>query len=284
MRPSLESLRILEMCVSIGSFAGAADRLALTPAAVSLRIRTLEAELGQPLFNRIGRRVEPTPAAAALAIRIRQALDGIGEALDAFHAAAAPLRVTVPPAFAALWLAPRLPGYRVPGCAAIELDISSDLRTPPAFDVAIRTGRGGWDGLDEFPIAPVDVTPMVAPSLLEGRRLADPEDLAGFDLLRHPDWSKWFAMAERTMPKGLRFTGIKYSLFELMAAAAVAGHGVALLSPTLFHPLIDEGKLIAPFSTVLKGPDWYFALIREGDQRPAPRDFCTWLREEICRS
>ena len=32
------------MCVSAGSFAGAADRLALTPAAVSLRIRTLEAE------------------------------------------------------------------------------------------------------------------------------------------------------------------------------------------------------------------------------------------------
>jgi LysR family glycine cleavage system transcriptional activator len=71
MRPSLESLRVLEACVSAGSFARAAERLFLTPAAVSLRIRTLEAELGQPLFIRAGRRVVPTAAASVLANRDR---------------------------------------------------------------------------------------------------------------------------------------------------------------------------------------------------------------------
>ena len=81
MRPSLESLRVLEACVSAGSFARAAERLFLTPAAVSLRIRTLEAELGQPLFIRAGRRVVPTAAASVLANRVREALTGIGEAL-----------------------------------------------------------------------------------------------------------------------------------------------------------------------------------------------------------
>jgi len=269
------------MCVSMGSFAKAADRLALTPAAVSLRIRTLEAELGQPLFNRVGRRVVATPAAAALASRVRHALDGINDALDAFQAATTPLRVTAPPTFASRWLAPRLSSFRAPGDAAIELDISSDVRSPTAFDVAIRTGRGGWDGLDEYPLAPVDVTPMVAPSLLDSRTLIVPEDLAKFDLLPHPDWGKWFARAERPVPAGLRFAGVDYSIFELIANAAVAGLGVALLSPTLFRPLLDSGQLVAPLATVLKGPDWYFALIREGDQRPAPRGFCQWLCEQI---
>jgi LysR family glycine cleavage system transcriptional activator len=272
------------MCVSAGSFAGAADRLALTPAAVSLRIRTLEAELGQALFTRVGRRAVPTPAAVALASLVRHALDGVTDALDEFQATIAPLRVTVPPTFASRWLAPRLPGYRAPGGAAIELDISSDVRDPAAFDVAIRTGRGGWDGLDEYALTPVDVTPMVAPALLGSRTLVEPEDLAGFDLLPHPDWGKWFARAERPMPSDLRFVGVDYSIFELIANAAVNGLGVALVSPTLFRPLLDAGLLVAPLDTVLKGPDWYFALIREGDRRPAPRNFCDWLREQVRQS
>lgn len=272
------------MCVSLGSFASAADRLALTPAAVSLRIRTLEAELGQSLFDRVGRRVVPTPAAVTLADRIRHALNGISDALDAFQVATTPLRVTAPPTFASRWLAPRLAGFQAPGSVAIELDISSDVRSPTAFDVAIRTGRGGWDGVDEYPLTPVDVTPMLAPALLGSRTIAEPADLTKFDLLPHPDWGKWFARAEHPMPSGLRFVGVDYSIFELIANAAVAGSGVALLSPTLFRPLLDSGQLVAPLATVLKGPDWYFALIREGDQRPVPRSFCEWLCQQVRQS
>lgn len=268
------------MCVRIGSFAGAADRLTLTPAAVSLRIRTLEAELAQPLFTRVGRRVVPTSAAVTLAGRIRLALDDISSALEEFQAGTAPLRVTAPPTFAARWLAPRLPGYRAAGGAAIELDISSDVRDPDAFDVAIRTGRGGWDGLIEYPLAPVDVTPMLSPALLGKRALATPEDLLAFELLPHPDWAKWFARAGSPMPSGLRFIAVDFSIFELIANAAMSGLGVGLLSPTLFQPLLDNRSLVAPLATVLKGPEWYFALVREGDQRPAVLNFCDWLREQ----
>src|ERR1700754_61753 len=105
MRPSLESLRVLEACVSLGSFARAAERLFITPAAVSLRIRTLESELGRPLFVRAGRRVVPTAAATVLADRIRDALIDITDALDEFRAVAPQLRVTAPPTFASRWLA-----------------------------------------------------------------------------------------------------------------------------------------------------------------------------------
>jgi LysR family glycine cleavage system transcriptional activator len=276
----VESLRIFEVCVSAGSFAAAADRLALTPAAVSLRIRSLEVELGQALFTRVGRGVVPTAAAVTLAREVRHALDDINAALDAFQARTTPIRVTVPPTFASRWLAPRLPDYRAAGGGPIELDISSDLRDPTAFDIAIRTGRGGWDGLAEYPLMPVDVTPMVAPSQLATRKLHAPEDLVDFDLLPHPDWPKWFGRAERPMPDGLRFAPVDYSIFELIADAAVRGLGVALLSPTLFRPLLEDGLLVAPLATVLKGPDWYFVLVREGDQRPAPRGFCEWLCEQ----
>ena len=162
----------MEACVSAGSFARAAERLFLTPAAVSLRIRTLEAELGQPLFMRAGRRVVPTAAATLLADRVREALAGIAEALDEFQAATPPLRVTAPPTFASRWLAPRLARYPAPGASASSSTSRRIFVTPSAFDVAIRTGRGGWAGLEEYRLAPVEVTPMLAPSLLGTRTLA----------------------------------------------------------------------------------------------------------------
>lgn len=266
--------------MSAGSFARAAERLYLTPAAVSLRIRTLEAEVGQQLFVRVGRRVVPTDAAAVLASRVRDALDGIAEALDEFRAATSPLRVTAPPTFASRWLAPRLAHYLGPGGVGIELDASTEIRAPSAFDVAIRTGGGGWAGLEEYPLAPVEVTPMLAPSLLGTRTLTTPEELVDFELLPHPDWEDWFAKAGRGMPKGLRFAAVDYPTHELNANAALAGAGVALLSPSLFRPLLSDGVLFAPFACVLSGPAWHFALRRAGDTRPAPQHFCAWLCEQ----
>jgi LysR family glycine cleavage system transcriptional activator len=280
MRPSLESLRVLEACVSAGSFARAAERLFLTPAAVSLRIRTLEAELGQPLFERVGRRVVPTAAAAVLAGRVHEALSGIADALADFQAATPPLRLTAPPTFASRWLAPRLARYVSPVPSSIELDVSADVRDAQAFDVAIRTGRGGWAGLDEYRLTPVEVTPMLAPSLIGARTLDDASALAGFELLPHPDWGRWFAAAHCETPAGLRFASVDYPTHELDANAAVAGLGVALLSPSLFESLLASGQLIAPFSCVLSGPAWHFALVRADDARLAPRQLCAWLHEQ----
>jgi LysR family glycine cleavage system transcriptional activator len=107
-----------------------------------------------------------------------------------------------------------------------------------------------------------------------------PEELSSFELLPHPDWEEWFTKAGCETPRGLRFAPVDYPTHELNANAALAGAGVALLSPSLFRPLLSEGLLIAPFSCVLSGPAWHFALVRSDDPRPAPRHFCAWLCEQ----
>jgi DNA-binding transcriptional LysR family regulator len=56
------------------SFSRAAERIFLTQPAVSKRIATLEHQLGIRLFDRIGKRVQPTPAATALYERARRLL------------------------------------------------------------------------------------------------------------------------------------------------------------------------------------------------------------------
>jgi len=57
-----------------GSFSRAAERVFLTQPAVSKRIAALETQLGTRLFDRIGKRVQLTPAGTALYERARRVL------------------------------------------------------------------------------------------------------------------------------------------------------------------------------------------------------------------
>jgi len=65
------------MVVDNGSFAEAARRLHLTPAAVAQRIRALETEIGARLVSRSGRSVRPTPAGTAILARARSLLGDV---------------------------------------------------------------------------------------------------------------------------------------------------------------------------------------------------------------
>src|SRR5215467_10319315 len=64
------------------SFRRAAASLGVTPAAVSQAIRSLEARVGLPLFQRTTRSVALTEAGAEFLARLRPATTEIREALD----------------------------------------------------------------------------------------------------------------------------------------------------------------------------------------------------------
>ena len=69
------NLRQLEHLITlgdIGSFTRAAERLHVTQSALSRSIQALEAELGAPLFDRVGKRSELTPLGQAVAARARR--------------------------------------------------------------------------------------------------------------------------------------------------------------------------------------------------------------------
>ncbi|OWJ66742.1 LysR substrate-binding domain-containing protein [Inquilinus limosus] len=277
--PALESLRVLEAGARHANFTRAAAELGVTPAAVSLRIRDLEAELGVKLFRRSGPIVIPTEAGAALAGRVAQALGLIRSAVEDCRGAAEPLRVTAVPTFAMRWLTPRLAAYHaLPDAVPIELDVSAELRE--GFDITIRTGPGGWPGFEATALMPVEATPMLSPALAAG--LSSPADLAALKLLPHPDWRRWFREAGMEAP-ALRFYADDYPTHELDAAAAIEGAGVALLSPRLFGPLLRDGKLVQPFPHVIRGPAAHHILLRPGEARPAVLRFRDWLVDEARR-
>jgi DNA-binding transcriptional LysR family regulator len=64
-------LATLDAILRRGSFAAAAHDVGLTPSAVGLQVRQLEDYFGQPLFDRSGRRAQPTPFARELASKMQ---------------------------------------------------------------------------------------------------------------------------------------------------------------------------------------------------------------------
>src|ERR1700682_38874 len=68
----LPRLRVFQAVADEGSFSRAARSLFLSHPAVTQHIHALEAELGVPLFDRLGRRSTLTPAGASLAQHVPQ--------------------------------------------------------------------------------------------------------------------------------------------------------------------------------------------------------------------
>lgn len=279
--PSLQSLRVFEACARHANFTRAAAELGVTPTAVSLRVRDLEIELGVALFERRGPKVRPTAEGDALARRMSVILADVREAVDACRAVAASIRVTVLPTLAALWLTPRLARYQArPGAARIRLDVSTEIRPSADFDVAIRSGSADWPLTKTTILFPTEGTPMLSPALGASSGIVSPADLTRLPLIADERWSRWFDEAGvGSVSQGASY-GVDYPTQELAATAVAGGAGVALLSPTVFAPMLADGRLIQPFSHVIRGPGAYCAVVARHERRLVVLDFVAWLAAE----
>lgn len=278
--PSLESLRIFEASARHANFSRAARELGITPAAVSLRVRDLEEDLGQRLFSRHGPKVSLTPAGATLSGRLGEVMGLVRTAVAECRSSEAPLRVTVTPTFATRWLLPRLPRYRaISDAARVQLEVSTDLRTRDQFDIAIRSGRGGWRDMAATRLLPMDISPMLSPGLAARFPLASPADLQRFPLIRDDSWPAWFEGAGVDRPS-FSLAPVEYATQEMAAGAAAEGAGVALLSVQLFSGRLADGSLVRPFDHALRCEDGYYVLRHRQDHRLSVDHFVKWLALE----
>jgi DNA-binding transcriptional LysR family regulator len=76
----LQRMRVFQAVADEGSFSRAARALFLSQPAVTQHVHALEAELGVPLFDRLGRRIALTAAGAALAQHVPQILNLVNSA------------------------------------------------------------------------------------------------------------------------------------------------------------------------------------------------------------
>jgi LysR family glycine cleavage system transcriptional activator len=110
-RLPLNALRVFEAVATRLSFAEAAESLHVTPAAVSMQVKTLEDYLQVPLFRRAGRSIELTPEGTQLLPGIRRGLTDLQSALHQLRQSrcAGTLNISTVASFLQKWLLPRLP-------------------------------------------------------------------------------------------------------------------------------------------------------------------------------
>jgi DNA-binding transcriptional LysR family regulator len=96
-RMDLRQLEIIQAIAETGSFTACGKKLNVSQSAISRQMLLLEEELGEPLFQRVGRRVRMTPAAESLVQlgqRVFQDLrDTVGRITDRTRTLRGPLRL-----------------------------------------------------------------------------------------------------------------------------------------------------------------------------------------------
>ncbi len=285
--PALNALRVFEVAARHMSFTRASEELNISQAAVSQRIKSLEAHLGKPLFHRHAKSLFLTDVAKAYLPLVRDGLARLDSATEQLFEVGDRTLLTVraTAGLATLWLAPLLQEFQAlhPNIdlRVITAAYADDLPKHPALEVEIRYGLGGWSGLQVDKLLEVKVFPVCAPSLSEG--LQQPDDLRNFDLLHvvgyGEDWHSWLQAAGTDGIDPSRGVQVDASVAALQMAQE--GAGIALGRSPLVTGLIDAGRLVAPFDIALKLPQAYYLVCpMEIVQRPSVLAFREWIIEK----
>lgn len=291
----LNALRAFDAAARHMSFKLAADDLSVTPAAISQQIRSLEDFLGVDLFRRTNRSLVLTEAAQLSLLPLKEGFERLEEAVDiiAGSKSSTVLKVSVSPSFASKWLVPRLASYYEHRPDAI-VKISATMQVTDFkaedTDVAIRYGRGNYDGLESEELLRETLFPVCAPGLFDGEA-ATPCAVLKHTLIHDdssiedesaPNWTMWLKAAGVTAPDGM--PAIHFNSNALAIEAAVAGRGVALARSAIAEEDIKAGRLIKPFGEAVP-VNFAHHIVYPKDKIKNERvqDFIEWLREETSK-
>lgn len=292
--PPMTGLRVLEAVIRNGSLSAAARELCVTPAAVSHRLRDLEAQAGAELVMRIGGRFVATALGQTV-------LDAVGDAFIRIRAADAilsdhrppTLRIVASYSFAVLWLTPRLSRFqgRHPEIR-LFLEASHSPLDHGNADITILhavepPGNNGWSRLFSDTCAAIARSshPMLKASA------AGPEAVLQSKLVhishgRGPAWGEfsWHEWARALRLKGkVPATGPTVTAEHLAVDLVLAEDVLALVSLVNASRLLADGMLRAVPGTAVSSGCSYWTRSSIGDGRGGKilEEFLAWMQEQL---
>ena len=294
--PPLESLRFFEAAARHQSFARAATELAVTPAAVAHRVRSLENHLDVQLFDRRHRGVVLNARGEAYLNDVQRILAEIHAASERHHTRPRRIRIVAVEAVAEKWLVPRL-GTLAAAHPDIAIELETDHRGVDLrrrdFDAWI-TYTGQTDALR--PITRHEGT-LLEETLYEDRLLAvcSPDLLAEhgqphsatelhtwpllYDLGWDTDWAYWSACQHQPPPDLSQSSGFR--LYSMVIDAAVGGLGAAIGRHALIADELRSGTLVPAFTYQRDTPE-RCCLITTAESRnnPQVQEFRKWILQQ----
>jgi LysR family glycine cleavage system transcriptional activator len=290
--PPLGAVRAFEAAARHGNFTRAAEELGTTQAAVSYQIKVLEDRVGAPLFARKGRGVELTELGLRIAPEVTAAFEKLDNAFDAARSEQENvLTISAPATFATNWLSARIGDFQLARPdLAVRLRVTDTITdfAGGEVDVAIRGTVGPWPGLASHFLMRMPFTPFASPALLS---LYPPvrtvDDLLALPRLSPDDgwWRLWLAA---TIPGGAAVDippSVQFESQVLQGYSAIAGHGVAVLSPPMWLAAIATGQLVQPLPHVAMYRNSFWLVYPEAKRRMRKVGaFRAWLLAEVAAS
>lgn len=292
--PSMTGLRALEAVVRTGSLSAAARELCVTPAAISHRLRELEARSAEAMVQRQAGRFVATPFGQSV-------LDAVGDAFERIRAADAilsqgdspALRIVASYSFAVLWLSPRLSRFqdRHPEVKLFlepsHLPLDQNQADVTVLHAANPPEKAGWVMLFSDRCAAVA---RAGHWLFDGAE-ADLSAVLRAKLVHvsHGKGSAWGEFSWQQWAKALDLpvtaplTGPTVTAEHVAVDMVLAEDAFALVSQVNASHLVSTGRLrTAPASAVATGCG-YWLRQRSTDVKTGKiaTDFLNWIKDEL---
>ncbi len=258
--PSNSALMAFEAAARHGSFARAAEELALTEGAVSRQIGRLEAFLGVALFERVGNRVRLAPNGTRYAAQVREILDRLER--DSLYLMGQPIEgasidIAAIPTFATRWLIPRLKRFqdRHPHITVhIAERMDPFILAGSGFDAAIHFEHPAWAGMHLHRLLEEVLVPVCSPALLAsaGANLSL-DELPRLHRRQNPDaWQLYAHEAGIVLTNSA--VGARYDLHSMLIEAALAAWGLRWCRVFTWGQNLNKAVWLRPGRTAKRLP------------------------------
>jgi len=294
-------LHWLTVLAEQGSFTRAAERLEVSKAAMSQKIKQLEEMAGVALVQRTTRSVRLTSAGEKLVEDLRAPFSQIAQSFFSVRDSSGPLRgmirVTAPVAFARQQLVPHITGFlRQHPQVRVQLEVSDRLisLSSEGFDLAIRHSNNLPETHVALPLCETRALLVASPAYLaEYGEPGTPQDLHQHQCLYYPrgvELPRWtFARHEAASEQVTVSVSGPFATnnSESIRDAALDGLGIAMLPDFSARAALENGGLrevLPQWRTVGAFADKLYIVRPYAAQVPrAVTEFSHWLRAAFQR-
>ena len=298
-RPLLEvrDIRMAEAVAAEGNLTRAAQRLHVTPSALSHHLRDLEQRLGTSLFLRAGRRMVPTDAGQRLGRAAQSVVTELTAAeSEIARGGSAPrflVRLATECYTAYHWLPSALGEFR-PRHPDVDVRIVVEATRQPLaalldgrLDVAIVSERPRSRRFRSEALFADELVALAPPGHpLLSRRRVRAQDLASETLLMYDIPTTESDLFRRLLtPAGVTPARVlRLELTEALLELAAAGEGIAVLASWSAAPWLRQGRLEArPLHPVRLRRTWHAATMARARPAHAIDEFVKVLRRHASR-
>jgi len=277
IRYTLRELEVFAAIARLGSVSRAAEAVAMTQSAASQALAKLERALGQPLFDRCGRRLVLSAPGRQLWPRAQTLLDGAGQLQEALTSPAVSLRMGASTTIAGYLLPPLLAALRAAHPEARVQLLTGNTAEIIAAVVALELDFGLIEGACHHPDLEVsdwreDELIVIAPPghpAAQGR--ARRALLAGAPWLLREPGSGTREEVERWLRAHVGAVRVDMELgnSEAIRRVVAAGLGLSCLSRHVVAEALAAGS-VAQVRTDLPALSRPLRLIRHRDRAPTP--------------